>query len=137
MPGMNVDTENENKNHSIPKKNTFSTMGYLGPYRSNPNFTRGRKLSIGTAKSSTPKVNIQTSFLNNQFVVAKKKVTKRVDRSEGRSRECGKKLKAKGESAKERKREQIKLAAKVARKSTPADRGVKKPHSYQPGTCAL
>ena len=76
-PGMNVDTEKENENHSIPKKNTISITGYLGPYRSNPNFTRGRKLSIGAAKSSTPKVNIQTSFLNDKFVVAKKKVTKR------------------------------------------------------------
>ena len=69
MHGENVDTENENVNHSIPKKGSVSTTGYLGPYRSNPNFTQGRKLSIGTAKSSTPKVNIQTSFLNDQFVV--------------------------------------------------------------------
>ena len=80
-----IDTENENENHIIPKKSSVSTKGYLGPYRSNPNFTQGRKLSIGTAKSSTSKVNIQTSFLNDQIVVANKKVTKRVDRSGGRS----------------------------------------------------
>ena len=70
--GENIDTGNENVNHSIPKKSSVSTTKYLGPYRTNPNFTRGRKLSIGTAKSSTLKVNIQTSFLNDQFVVAKK-----------------------------------------------------------------
>ena len=38
---------------------------------------------------------------------------------------------------KERKRDPTKLAAKVARKSTPATGGVKKPHRYRPGTCAL
>ena len=34
-----IDTENENVNHSIPKKSSASTTEYLGPYRSNPNFT--------------------------------------------------------------------------------------------------
>ena len=34
-----VDMENKNLNHSIPKKSAVSTMEYLGPYRSNPNFT--------------------------------------------------------------------------------------------------
>ena len=93
--GENIDMGNENVNHSIPKKSSVSTMKYFGPYRSNPNFTRGRKLNIGTAKSSTPKVNIQTSFLNNQFVVAKRKITKRVDRSGGRGGEHGPKKRRK------------------------------------------
>ena len=62
MCGENVDTENENENHIIPKKSSVSTTGCLGPYRSNPNFTQGRKFSTGTAKSSTPMNNIQTSF---------------------------------------------------------------------------
>ena len=69
--------------------------------------------------------------------MAKKKVTKRVDRSGGRSGEHGLKPKAKGESMKERKRDPTKLAAKVACKSTPATGGVKKPHRYRPGTRAL
>ena len=87
-------------------------------------------MSIGAAKSSTPKVNIQTSFLNDQFVVVKRKVTKRVDRSGGRSGEHGPKPRVKGKSKKEKKRDPTKLAAKVARKSMPATGGVKKPHCF-------
>ena len=39
MHGENVDMENENVNHSIPRKGSVSTTEYLGPYRSNHNFT--------------------------------------------------------------------------------------------------
>ena len=62
MRSKNVDMKNEKENQTIPGKSSISTMGYLGPYRSNPNFTRGKKLSTVTAKSSTPMNNIQTSF---------------------------------------------------------------------------
>ena len=79
MHSNKVDTENENENQIIPGKSSISTMGYLGPYRSNPNFTRGKKLSTGAVKSRTPMNNIQTSFQNDQVVVVKKKVTKRID----------------------------------------------------------
>ena len=68
-----INTENDNVNYKIPKKSSANTTEYVGPYRSNPNFTRGKKLSTRN--------NIQTSFRNDQIAVAKKKVTKRVDRS--------------------------------------------------------
>ena len=55
MNGENVDMENENINHSIPKKCSVSTMEYLGPYRSNPNFTRGKKLRYWDCKEQYPK----------------------------------------------------------------------------------
>ena len=124
----NIETENDSVNYSIPKKSSASTTEYLGPYRSNPNFTQGKKLSIEAAKSSTLKVKIQTSFLNDKIVVARKKVTKRVDRSERR----GDKLKPKkvGKPKGEKPKGPTKLATKVAQKSTPADGGVKKPHCY-------
>ena len=93
------------------------------------------ELSIGAAKSSTPKVNIQTSFLNDKFVVAKEKVTKHVDRSGRRGGES--KPKMKGKLKEEKHKEPTKLAAKVARKSMPASGGVKKPPHYRPGMRAL
>ena len=124
----NIDTENVNVNYSIPKKSSASVMEYLGPYRTNPNFTRGKKLSNKAVKTSTSKVNIQTSFLNDKIVVARKKVTKGVDRSERRGGEL--KLKKTGKPKEERPKGLTKIATKVARKSTPADRGMKKPHHY-------
>ena len=76
-----VDMQNEKENQIIPEKSSIDTTGYLGPYRSDPNFTRGKKLSTVTARGSTHVDTIQTSIRNNQFVVAKRKVTKCVDRS--------------------------------------------------------
>ena len=92
-------------------------------------------MSIEAAKSSTSKVKIQTSFLNDKFVVARKKVTKHVDRSERRGGEP--KPKKVGKPKGEKPKGPTKLAAKVAQKSTPADGGVKKPCRYRPGTRAL
>ena len=79
-----VDTQSEKENQIIPRKCSIGTMRYLGPYRSNPNFTRGKKLSTRTAKSSTHMNKIQASIQNDQIVVAKKKVTKRIDCSRRR-----------------------------------------------------
>ena len=79
-----VDMQNEKENQIIPDKSSIDTTMYLGPYRSNPNFIRGKKLSTGTARGSTHMNQIQTSIRNDQIVVAKKKVTKRVDCSERR-----------------------------------------------------
>ena len=121
----NIDTENVNIN-SIPEKS--AVMERLGPYRTNPNFTRGRKLSNKAVKTSISKVNIQTRFLNDKIVVARKKITKRVDRSERRGGE--QKSKKTGKPKEERPKGLIKMATKVAEKSTPADGGIKKPHCY-------
>ena len=121
----NIDTENVNVN-SIPEKS--AVMECLGPYRTNPNFTRGRKLSNKAVKTSISKVNIQTRFLNDKIVVARKKITKWVDRSERRGGE--QKSKKTGKPKEDRPKGLTKMATKVAQKSTPADRGVKKPHHY-------
>ena len=123
----NIDTENVNVN-SIPAKS--AVMECLGPYRTNPNFTQGRKLNNKAVKTSISKVNIQTRFLNDKIVVARKKITKRVDRSEQKSKKTGK-------PKEERLKGLTKMATKVAQKNTPADGGVKKPHHYQPSTRAL
>ena len=82
--------------------------------------------------------NIQTSVQNDQIVVAKKKITKRIDRS-GRRR-IGSRLEQKPKKAKPvagEEKNQTKLATKAAHKSAPATGGVKKPHHYRPGTRAL
>ena len=123
-----VDMGNENENQIIAGKSSISTMGYLGPYRSNPNFTRGKKLSTGN--------NIQTSFQNDQIIVAKKKVTKRIDRSGRRQIWCklGRKPKEAQAVAEKRK---TKPAAKATRKIFPGTGGVRKPHRYRPGTHTL
>ena len=65
-----------------PEKVSICAPGYLGPYRSDPNFTRGKKLSNVAAKSSTHMDQMQYSIRNDQIVLAKKKVMKRVDQSE-------------------------------------------------------
>ena len=81
-----VDVQSKKENQIIlpPEKVSICAPGYLGPYRSDPNFTRGKKLSTVAMKSiphSTYVDPVQSSIQNNQFVVAKRKVTKRVDRS--------------------------------------------------------
>ena len=50
-----VDMCSEKENQIIPpsEKVSINTTGYLGPYRSDPNFTRGKKLRTVTARSST------------------------------------------------------------------------------------
>ena len=82
--GANPQSQKEKELVLQPKKVSFCAPGYLGPYRSDPNFTRGKKLSTVAMKSiphSTYVDPVQSSIQNNQFVVAKRKVTKRVDRS--------------------------------------------------------
>ena len=113
----NIDTENVNVNR-ISENSVV--MEHLGPYRADPNFTQGRKLSNKAIKTSSSKVNIQTRFSNNKIVVARKKNMKRVDRSEHRARKTGKPKEGKPKGL-------PKMATKVAQKSTPADGGVKKP----------
>ena len=81
-----VDMQNEKENQIIPppEKVSICAPGYLGPYRSDPNFTRGKKLSTVATKCiphSTYVNPVQSSLQNDQFVVAKRKVTKRVNRS--------------------------------------------------------
>ena len=58
-----VDMQNEKENHNkIPEKSSIDTTGYLGPYRSDSNFTRGKNLSSVTARSSTHVDQIQTTI---------------------------------------------------------------------------
>ena len=81
-----VDAQSKKENQIVlqPEKVSICAPGYLGPYRSDPNFTQGKKLSTVAVKSlphSTYVDPVQSSIQNNQFVVAKRKVTKRVDRS--------------------------------------------------------
>ena len=67
-----------------PEKVSNCALGYLGPYRSDPNFTHGKKMGTMAVKSipqSSYADLIQSSIQNDRFVVARKKVTKRVDRS--------------------------------------------------------
>ena len=67
-----------------PEKVSNCAPGYLGPYRSDPNFTRGKKLGTVAVKSipqSSYADPVQSSIQNDRFVVARRKVTKRVDRS--------------------------------------------------------
>ena len=81
-----VDMQSEKENQIIlpPEKVSICAMGYLGPYRSDPNFTQGKKLSTVVAKSIPHSAYVdplQSSIRNDQIVVAKRKVTKQVDRS--------------------------------------------------------
>ena len=68
--------QSEKENQIIPEKISVDTIRYLGPYRSDSNFTGGKKLSTVTARSRTYVNPIQTSIQNDQITVAKRKVTK-------------------------------------------------------------
>ena len=65
-----IDTENVIVNR-ISENSVV--MECLGPYRADPNFTWGWKLSNKAIKTSSLKVNIQTRFSNDKIVVARKK----------------------------------------------------------------
>ena len=82
--GANSQSLKEKKIVLQPKKVSNCAPGYLGPYRSDPNFTCGKKLGTLVVKS-LPQSNyadpVHSSIPNDQFIVAKRKVTKRVDRS--------------------------------------------------------
>ena len=81
--GVNAQSKKENQVVLQPEKVFSCALGYLGPYRSDPNFTCGKKLSTVAVKS-LPQCNyatVKSSLQNDQFVVAKRKVTKRIDRS--------------------------------------------------------
>ena len=81
-----VDAQSKKENQIVlqPEKVSICALGYLGPYRSDPSFTRGKKLST-VAVSSIPQSDyadpVLSSIQNDQFVVAKRKVTKHIDRS--------------------------------------------------------
>ena len=83
-----------------PEKVPNCAPGYLGPYRSDPNFTCGKKMGTMAVKSipqnSYADPIHESSIQNNQIVVARKKVTKRVDRSHGHEQ----KVKRKGRGLK-------------------------------------
>ena len=67
-----------------PEKISNCPLGYLGPYWSDLNFTCGKKMGTVAVKcmpQSSYADPIQSSIQNDRFVVARKKVTKRVDRS--------------------------------------------------------
>ena len=80
---------------SQPEKVPNCALGYLGPYRSDPNFTHGKKMGTVALKSRSQSIYADpvhdSNIQNNQFVVARKKVTKRIDRSKPRTE--GKKCK--------------------------------------------
>ena len=82
---------------SQPEKVPNCALGYLGPYRSDPNFTHGKEMRTMAVKSQSQSIYVDpvhdSSIQNNQFVVARKKVTKRIDRSQPQSRPEGKKHK--------------------------------------------
>ena len=76
-----------------PEKVPNCALGYLGPYRSDPNFTHGKKIGPMVAKNQPQSIypdpvhNYSTQ--NNQFLVARKKQTKRVDHSQPWSKNRG------------------------------------------------
>ena len=81
---VDAHSKKENQIILLPEKVSICAPGHLGPYRPDPNFTRGKKLSTVATKSiphNTYVDPVQSSIQNNQFVVAKRKVTKRVNRS--------------------------------------------------------
>ena len=81
--GENSQSQREKEIVLQTEKVPICTPGYLGPYRSDPNFNCGKKVNT-VAVRSLPQCNyatVQSSLQNDQFVVAKRKETKRVDRS--------------------------------------------------------
>ena len=50
-----VDMQNEKENQIIPEKNSINTTGYLGPYRSDPNFTRRKEIEHCDCKGQYPR----------------------------------------------------------------------------------
>ena len=80
----NAQSLNEKEIVFQPKKVSNCAPGYFEPYRSDPNFTHGKKLGTMAAKSM-PQTSyadpVQSSIQNDWFVVPRRKVTKRVDRS--------------------------------------------------------
>ena len=57
-----VDVQNDKENQIIPDKSSIDTTGYLGPYRPDPNFSRGKKVSTATVRSRTHVNPIHTSI---------------------------------------------------------------------------
>ena len=109
-----------------PEKVSNCAPGYLGPYRSDPNFTHGKKLGTVAVKSipqSSYTDPVQSSIQIDQFVVAKRKVTKRVDRSMPRK-------KAEKKSPKTPSQHKAKRSSERKTDEKPKRR-------YRPGTLAL
>ena len=118
------DMQSEKENQIIlpPEKVTICAPGYLGPYRADPNFTQGKKLSTVAAKSiphSAYVDPVQSSIQNDQIVVAKRKVTKWINRS------------LPHEKTREKR---ARLSMKVEKKKTKEGKPKRK---YRPGTLAL
>ena len=120
--------QNEKENQIIPDKNSIKTSGYLGPYRSDPNFTQGKKVSTVTTRSRTHVNPIHASIQTDQIVVAKKKVTNRIDHS-------GRKRVGSGLTQKE-----VGQGKKAKPITDPKKKKVEKPRTkwrYRPGTMVL
>ena len=124
--GANSQRLKEKKIVLQPKKVSNCAPGYLGPYRSNPNFTHGKMLGTLAVKS-LPQSNyadpVQSNIPNDQFIVAKRKMTKRVDRSRPHPKA-------------EKKRAKTPMQMKVR---GPKEKKMKEKHKrrYRPGTLAL
>ena len=95
--GANSQSLKKKKKASQPEKVPNCAPGYLGPYRSDPNFTCGKKMGTIAVKSQPQSIYAdpvnESSIQNNRFVVVRKKVTKRVDQSQPPSKTEGKKHK--------------------------------------------
>ena len=50
-----VDMRSEKENQIIPEKVSIDTTGYLGPYRSDPNFTQGKEIEHCDCKEQYPR----------------------------------------------------------------------------------
>ena len=113
-----------------PEKVPNCTPGYLGPYRSDPSFTCSKKIGSVVAKNHPQTIHpdpvSNPSAPNQQFLVAKKKQTKRVDCSKPWS-----------------KQQQVRLQTpplhlnRRSASTRPDKESKKKTHKYRPGTVTL
>ena len=110
-----------------PEKVPNCAPGYLGPYRSEPNFTHGKRIGPVVAKNHPQSIYPDSVHIsstpNHQIVVAKKKQTKRFDHSRLQSKKQGVKLQTPPHHRN--------------RRSTSARPEKKTIQKYRPGTLAL
>ena len=120
--GENSQSQREKEIVLQTEKVPICTLGYLGPYRSDPKFNHGKKVNTVAVKR-LPQCNyatVQSSLQNFQFVVAKRKVTKRVDRNLPHKKAGDKRAK---------------MPMKVKKKKKTKEEKPKR--KYRPGTLAL